>query len=144
MAQKEPEIVATITDDFKLEYAIPRMLTAKLSSIGAGKKIRLDIKRWYKKRSNPQNSYLWAVVYPTIIHYILEKTGQKFSAEDLHERYKRKYLGFERCEMMPDLIKVKSTTDLDSKEFWDDFVEYICREWAENGLYIELPVKKDE
>lgn len=138
------EIVATITDNLELKYHIPRMLTAKLGSIGKGVKVRVDIKRWYKKRSKEQNGYLWSTVYPTITQYILEKTGQKFTSENLHDRYKRKYLGYEQCEIMPDLIKVKSSTELDTKEFWDELIEHICREWAEMGLFIPMPKKVDD
>ena len=140
---KQPELVATITDYLDLDFAIPRLLTSVLAQIGKGEKVRVDIKKWYKKRSGKQNSYLWAVVYPTIIHYILEKTGQKFTKEELHDRYKKKFLGYEVCELIPDLVKVKSSTELNTKEFSDELVELICIEWADLGLYIPPPKKKE-
>ncbi len=142
--KKGPEIVATITEDFHLVYAIPRLLENRLREIGAGKKVRVDVVAWKKPRTAPQNAYLWAVVYPTIIRFIKDTTGQEFSAEDLHERYKRKYLGYEVCEIpgMEDIIRPRSSTDLDIVEFFDQLVEHICREWAELGLFIPLPNKK--
>lgn len=140
MARKNhPEIVATITDDFKLSYGIPRILELHLRTIGAGVDVRIEIVKWYKKRTRKQNAYLWAVVYPTIIVYILKTTGQRFKTEDLHERYKRKFLGYEECELMPELITVKSSTDLNTIEFSDEFVEEICIEWADLGLFIPPP-----
>jgi len=76
------------------------------------------------------------------VNYILERTGQKFSAEDLHDRYKKKFLGYEVCNIMPDLIKVKSSTETSTIEFSDEFVELICIEWADNGLFIPPPDPK--
>ena len=137
--KNHPEIVADITDEFELKFRIPKFFYLHLRTIGAGVPVRIEVFKWYKKRTRKQNAYLWAVVYPTIIAYILEKTGQKFSAEDLHERYKRKFLGFERCEIMPDLIKVKSSTETSTVEFSDEFVELICVEWSDNGLFIPPP-----
>ena len=145
MGRTKPEIVATITDDFGLDFSIPRMLDNLLREIGAGVKVRIDIRKWRKPRTGPQNAYLWAVVYPSIIRYIKDATGQKFTAEDLHERYKKKYLGYEVCDIpgMEDLVRARSSTELDSEEFWNELVEHVCREWAELGLYIPLPKKKD-
>jgi hypothetical protein len=140
------DIVATITDDYRLDYAIPRALVNRLQELGAGNRVRVDIKLWRKPRSIRQNAYLWSVVYPTIIHYIKDTTGQEFTAEDLHERYKRKYLGYEVCDIpgMEDLIRPKSSTELDMESFWLQLIEHIAREWAELGLYIELPREKQE
>jgi len=142
--RRGPEIVATITDDFDLSYAIPRVLLNRLREIGAGQKVRIDVVRWKKPRTKKQNAYLWSVVYPTICRFIKDTTGQEFTPDDLHERYKRKYLGYEICEIpgMEDLTCPRSSADCDVEEFWDQLVEHICREWAELGLYIPLPVKK--
>jgi len=138
------EIVAEIKPDYTLEYKIPRILLNRLQKIGPGKLVRVDIKEWKKPRTIKQNAYLWSTVYPTIIKYIKDATGQDFTAEDLHDRYKRKYLGYVKCEIpgMEDITRVRSSTDLDIEEFWDQLVEHICREWAELGLYIPLPKKR--
>lgn len=140
------EIVGTITEGYQLSLAIPRAMEMRLREIGAGVKVRVDVKKWRKPRTPPQNSYLWAVVYPTIVRYIKDTTGQTFTPEDLHERYKRKYLGYEQCDIpgMEDLVRPKSSTELDTEEFWDKLIEHICREWADLGLYIPLPKKKKE
>lgn len=140
------EIVGTITEEYRLSLAIPRAMEMRLREIGAGVKVQVDVKKWRKPRTPQQNSYLWAVVYPTIVRYIKDTTGQIFTSEDLHERYKRKYLGYEQCDIpgMEDLTRPKSSTELDTEEFWDQLIEHICREWAELGLYIPLPKKKKE
>lgn len=142
MAKKHPEIVATIQDDFTVKVHIPRLLKAVLAGIGAGEDIRIDIAKWYKKRTKQQNAYLWSLVYPTILKYILEKTGQTFSLDDLHDRYKKKFLGYEVCKIVPGLVKTKSSTETSTVEFSDEFVELICIEWADNGLYIPPPDPK--
>lgn len=143
---KRPEIVATITDSLELSYSVPKMLSYHLGTIGKGKRVRVDIKKYSKPSTNPQRGYLWAVVYPTICSYIFDTTGQRFTSENLHERYKKKLIGYESCELpgMIDLQKVKSTKDLTAEEFWDDFIEHVCKEWAELGLYVPLPEKKDK
>ncbi len=136
------DIVASITEDFQLRFDIPKLLRIKLSQIGPGKKVRVEIKLWRKKRTKKQNSYLWSVVYPMVVAYIKDVTGKTFTEEDLHEKYKKQYLGYETCDLVPDLIHVKSSKDLDTEEFWGQLVEHVCREWAEQGLYIPLPEKK--
>lgn len=139
---KKPELVATITEELQLHFEIPRLLRSVLAPIGIGEKVRVDIKKWYKKRSQSQNAYLWGVVYPTILQYITETTGQTFTADELHDRYKRKFIGYEECDILPGLFKTKSSTELDAKEFGDNFIEQICAEWADLGLYIPEPIKE--
>ena len=141
----KPEIVGTITEDFHLKLAIPRMMENTLREIGPGVQVTVAVKKWRKPRTGKQNSYLWAVVYPTILRYIKDCTGQDFTADQLHERYKRKYLGYEVCDVpgMDDLIKPKSSKDTDTEEFWEKLIEPICLEWSEKGAYIALPTKKN-
>lgn len=141
-----PEIEAVITDEFKLRFRFPGTMKAYLKAIGAWKPVKLKIVEQKPRRSSAQNAYLWSVVYPHIIQYIFDKTGQTFTAEQLHDRYKLKYLGYEACRIkgMEDLVRPKSSTELDIDEFWDQLIEHICREWAELGLFIPLPKKKEE
>ncbi len=142
---KQPELVATITDDLSLLYSVPRLLTYHLGTIGKGKTVTVSVKKYRKPSTNKQKAYLFAAVYPAIVAYILSTTGQRFTAEDLHTRYKKKYLGFEKCNLpgMDDLMRVRSSKDTDTGEFWGALVEPICQEWAELGLYIPLPEKPE-
>ncbi|MDH5297882.1 MAG: hypothetical protein OEV91_02585 [Desulfobulbaceae bacterium] len=142
----KPQIAADITDQFTLDFVIPRMLENLLREIGAGVRVNIDIKKWRKPNTKPQRGYLWGVVYPTIVRYIKDCVGQDFTAEQLHEQAKKQYLGYEVCQIpgMEDLVKPRSSMDLDSEEFFRDLVEHVCREWAEKGLYIPLPKKKED
>lgn len=135
---KPPEIVATITDDLSLSFAIPRMLQAVLAGIGKGEKVRVDIRKWYKKRTLDQNATIWGPDYALIIPYVLQTTGQSFDPEELHDFHKRKFLGFDEAKGFPGLYRVKSTRGLDTVGF-ATFREDYCRFWAENGLYIPDP-----
>jgi len=136
--KSKTENVATITDDLKLDYHIPRILIAVLAQIGRGEKVRVDIKKWYKKRTNDQNAVIWGPDYTLIISHILEHTGELFSPGQLHEWHKEKFIGFIKYDQIPGLYKVGSTKDMDTQEF-SEFREKYCKFWAENGLYIPDP-----
>lgn len=142
----KPEIVATITEQFTLSFAIPRMLELQLREIGAGVLVRVDVKKFRKPNTKSQRGYLWGIVYPMICQYIKDCVGQEFTPEQLHEQAKRQYLGYEVCQIpgMEGLIKPRSSMDLDSEEFFKDLVEHLCRDWAEKGLYIPLPKKENK
>ena len=144
MAKNHPEIVATITDDFDLKIHMPSRLKALLCYIGAGKQVRIDVKRWYKKRTNLQNATSWGPDYNKIIGFILEETGQLFTSDQLHEFHKETFLGFDECKLAKGLKSPKSTTQLTTVEYNESFRELYCKYWAERGLYIPDPIKKDE
>ena len=139
---KYPEIVATIakteSGNFVFYFDIPRMLQAALSAIGEGVKVRVDIKKWYKKRTIPQNNMIWGPDYALILAHIQATTGDVFSAEELHDWHKRKFLGFKESNNFPGLYRLGSTKDLDTVGF-AKFREDYCRFWAINGLYIPDP-----
>jgi hypothetical protein len=155
MARKHPEIVATIvnkmvcencghtTKGFFLLFSIPRLLMSMLCYIGVGKKVRVDIKRWYKKRTNKQNATSWGPDYNLIVAFILTETGDLFTSEQLHDFHKSTFLGFDECELAKGLKKPKSTTDLTTVEYNELFRERYCKFWAERGLYIPDPVKDE-
>jgi len=141
MKQKHPDLVATITKnergEFGLVFAIPRMLQAVLAGIGECQ-VRVDVRKWYKKRTINQNSTTWGPDYALILAHIYQTTGQSFEPEELHDWHKRKFLGFDESAKFPGLYKPKSTTDLDTvghAKFREDY----CRFWAMQGLYIPDP-----
>lgn len=65
---------------------IDRQLFASAVKQFSGSEITLTIEKRSKRRSNPQNAYLWAVVYPCVLEgligvgYDLDKTvtGKRF------------------------------------------------------------------
>lgn len=96
----------------------------------------VEVKDFKKTRTNPQNSYLWGVVYKTIS----DETG--YSCNELHELFKNSFLphkhklitiGDKSVRIMP------STTALKTDEF-NEYIELICRYAAETiGCYIPAP-----
>lgn len=96
-----------------------------------GKKIKLEPVK--AKRSNPQNAYLWGVVYETISH----DTGH--TAEELHEIYKRMFLKPKYIEYNGKEIKVPaSTTNLNKIEF-GEYLERIFAEAGNLGIHVPTP-----
>ena len=138
MAKNRPEILAEITDDFQLKFSIPSMLRAYLKQIGAGKKVRIDIARWYKRRTVKQNAVIWGPDYKIILAYLAEMVGEAWTAEELHDFHKRKFLGYKQSLIAEGLLRPKSTTRLDTLEF-SGFREKYCMFWADRGLYLPDP-----
>lgn len=134
----KPEVVATITDDLLLEYAIPRLLKAVLAGIGKGEKVRVDVKKWYKKRTIDQNATAWGPDYALILAHIKDTTGDSFTPEELHDWHKRKFLGYTESEQYPGLFKPGSTKDLDTAGF-AKFRDAYCDFWGMQGLYVPEP-----
>lgn len=79
-----------------------------------GKDIELIIKQWLKRRTLNQNAYYW-----TIVRLIGDHTG--FTAEEVHELMKRKFLSYEKQHKNKIYRFTKSTTDLNIGEF----IEYV-------------------
>ena len=120
------------------ERAIER-LSAFLGSCLPGKRIRVTVAKYVKKRSSEQNSYLWGYVYPTI----LKEGGESLSgwtAEDLHQLFLGRHFGFEVIEGFGEKRKrpIRGSSGLSTVEF-QDFVASIQQFCAEQGVYIEDP-----
>jgi hypothetical protein len=137
MKQKHPDIVATITNG-QLVFHIPRLLQAVLAGIGEGALCRVDVKKFYKKRTDSQNATIWGPDYALILAYIFQTTGQSFEAEELHRWHKEKFLGFEASTVHPGLHKLRSTKVLNTAEFVE-FREKYCKYWAGCGLWVPDP-----
>jgi len=58
----------------------------ELSKFDEGEEVRVEIEKWFKKRSNPQNRYYWGVVIDILSFH----TG--YTSEELHEALKAKFL----------------------------------------------------
>lgn len=100
-----------------------------------GKNITLRITKTSKKRTLPQNAYLWSTVYPLIAEFIGD------TAEGVHESMGEMFL---RYQDKHGLWKVRSTTSLEPEQFWN-YVEQ-ARMWASSflNIYIPDPEKKDK
>ena len=97
--------------------------------IHEGKDVVVTIEKPTKNRSNPQNSYLWAVPYKIIA----DETGD--DAKSVHHAMAEMFLSSPGNVVK----KVKSTTKLSTVEF-NEYVDNVIK-WAAMflGVYIPLP-----
>ena len=98
-----------------------------------GKQVRLEITGLSKKveRTLKQNNYYWGVV----VKYISDEIGD--SKDDIHSVLRTMFLSVEKLINDVSFMFIKSTTDLDTKEFNDYVTE--CRNWASSFLNLYLP-----
>lgn len=132
------EIISQVKDG-KLTRNIPQ-LTEVIKSF-EGKEITIKIEKRKKKRSNPQNSYLWSCVYP-IVQNCLKEAGSTFSINDVHELLKCKFLKetiLVNEETGECIERIKSTTELSTVQFMEYIMEIqkLTEEWF--GVIIPDP-----
>ena len=106
----------------------------------AGKRVTIKLSPYQKKRSLSQNSYLWGVVYPPIVHMFRE-AGNSVDAEDVHSYLKEHVGKLKQIFVTADgeiLTGAGSTAKLSTMEM-EVYLEKI-RAWAaEHGVFIPLP-----
>jgi hypothetical protein len=101
----------------------------QISSIPYDGSMVVDIKKYVKKRTNPQNSLAWAGMLNDFSQQV-EIDGRKFLPESWHEVLKKNFLpekfdqeltlpGYKKWEELPDgsMKLVGSTTKLTTKGF---------------------------
>ncbi len=95
----------------------------------------LDIKKRVRKRTNPQNNYLWGVAYPAIMKHL-----PGWDADDVHEYCLGECFGWERLGGLgrAKLKPVKRSSKLSVTEFMD-YVAWIQRDMAGRGIYVPDP-----
>jgi hypothetical protein len=95
------------------------------------------IRPYKSKRSLDQNALHWKRMDIIRLH-IADSTGQVFSAEDVHEFFKKKFLPVRLIEIGGESVKVRrTTTQLNTKEF-SEFMDNIDRYCIEH-LQLWLP-----
>jgi len=90
-----------------------------------GKTITITIEKAKKKRSNPQNNFLWGIVYP-VMQQALKDAGNLMPINDVHELLKLRFLKetIMLNEQTGEVIeRVKSTTELSTTGFMDYIAE---------------------
>lgn len=106
----------------------------------AGKRVRITICQYQKKRSSPQNQYYWGVVIAAITQMFREM-GNSVDDEDVHEFLKMRVGKLAQVFVTPDGEVVKglgSTKRLTTTEM-EVYLEK-CRAFAaEFGTVIPLP-----
>jgi len=100
--------------------------------------VEMILRRRRRIRSIRANAYYWGVV----LDVISDATG--FTSEELHQVFKRKFLGYYRSYKGKKFIFVRSTASLSSFDFWE-YINKIC-EFAskEFQIYVPAPGEFDE
>jgi hypothetical protein len=101
------------------------------------------IRKYKSKRTLSQNALHWKRLDIIRMH-IADSTGQIFSAEELHDFFKRRFLPVRLVEIDGDVEKVaQTTTDKDTKQM-AEFMDAIDRYCIERlGLYLPVPGMED-
>jgi hypothetical protein len=101
-----------------------------------GQHVVVSVSKRKISRTNSQNSYLWAVVYPTIADY----TG--YTSDDLHYRVEP-ILALRTITDENGLRVVKKTSSMSTSEFsaYVDAVKLWA--WHELNLYVPEPNEKE-
>lgn len=106
----------------------------------AGKRVRIKLSIYQKKRSQNQNAYYWSVVIGAITQ-LFRENGNYVDAEDVHEFLKLRVGKLAQVIVLPDGEVVKglgSTAKLSTIEM-EVYLEK-CRAFAaEYGVVIPLP-----
>jgi hypothetical protein len=104
-------------------------------------RVFITVEKFYKKRSNPENSYYWAVVVLYFVQGWLEVTGEKITHEEAHNKLKDMFSKEETPNIKTG--EIMTTTKSTTKHSTVEFEEYLleCRRFiAENfGMVVPLP-----
>ena len=114
---------------FKGKSSIKEWVIEISSKLDKDKEYILEIKENKNKRSNPQNRYLWGVVYPIIGN----KLG--YDTETIHEVFKQKF--GEKVTLRNNITIPKSTTKYSTSEF-EQYINNICI-FASEYLKLQIP-----
>lgn len=121
LVSKTGKFIPDNEDDFRNEFL-------RLS----GKMVEVVVRQMRNKRSNNQNRYLWGVCYKLIS----EETG--YEKNKLHEMFKQMFLDEIILINGKEYHTVKGSSELDTIDFSDEFVEKI-RLWAAQEINCYIP-----
>lgn len=110
-------------------------VVAVLSVLPKDKPYVIEVSEQKQTRSLEQNSYLWGVVYPTIMDHLIG-----WDAEDIHEFFLGEHFGWETIDGLgkKKLKPIKRSSRLSTKEFKEHW-EFIQRYMANKGVDIPDP-----
>jgi len=103
-----------------------------------GKRVKVTVEQYQRRRSDEQNKFLWGYVYPHILASVPDMAG--WTADDLHDFFLIEHFGYEvisgfgRQRIKP----LRRSSKLTTGEF-ADYVAHIQQFMAERGVYIEDP-----
>ena len=131
-----------------MKYTISRIEIAdKASQVVAGLPITdppwvVSVEQQKSRRSLDQNALLWKW-YDVIRQHMGDTTGEWYSAEQVHEYFKAKFLPSRVVDMGDGPIRCRATTTKLSVEDMHKYMEKIDRYCADR-LHLILPVRGDE
>lgn len=130
-----------VNDSGKLELVSRDLFLADIAQY-KGKDVVISIKQKRNSRSLKQNAYYWVCVQ--LAHSQMLELGNEYTENQVHEFFKSKFLQVQetitnrKTGETENVMRVKSTTELDVKEF-NEYIEKIARFCAE-FLDIEIPL----
>lgn len=114
----------------KLEYEQPDLVYNYLLSLNG--KVEIVIRKYHLKRTLKQSYYYWGIV----IRIIADETGH--SSDEIHELMKQMFLKDVIIIKGDKYETVRSTTDLDTMQFSQDYIKRI-KQWAWSELNLIIP-----
>lgn len=109
-----------------------------------GKDIVIKIEKAKKKRSNPQNAYMWGVVLP-IMRQALKDSGYLMTNESVHEMLKLRFLKesiLVNEETGECVERIKSTTELSTTQIMEYFMD--IQKFASEYFGVNIPEPNEE
>lgn len=108
-----------------------------------GKKLIVKFEKYFERRSNAQNRYMWGVVVPTVRAWLLETTGEKYTADEVYYWLNQEVLRNKPKVTLVNGIDVitltgKRFSQMSTKEF-AEAVEELFKYFAEKNLVIPIP-----
>ena len=126
----------------KLSIVRRQLFVESLQTLTNGR-YRVSIEKLYRKRSNPQNAYLWGVVYPLVLQGFNQVGYNLIDNEEVHSfcknRFLKKMLVSDSGEMFE---TIGSTRKLTTMEF-NEYIENI-KQFAYEYLNMNIPEPNEE
>lgn len=95
---------------------------------------QFEVSEYRRRRTHEQNAYLWGVVYATLER----ETGQE--AQDWHEFWLGEHFGWDTTVLFGrKKLKPKRRSSRMSTVEFAEYIDFIARRCAEQGLYIPPP-----
>lgn len=141
---KALDIIGKVDETGKLQC--DRQFFADVVKSFSGKEVVITIAKRTKKRSNPQNAYLWGVVYPLLLQGLVDVGYdiEKGSTELIHEWSKKEFLPAIKIERdNGDTLSIPAST---AKLTTVEFMEYIERiaQFSAEYLGVVIPPPNTE
>lgn len=137
---KKLETYGTI-ESGKLKIIHKDRFTEAIKTLKDGR-YRLTLEKVYRKRSNPQNAFLWGVVNPLVLEG-LKVVGYDLDLDAVHDLLKFKFLKKDIVNEDGEVLEtIGSTANLTTSEFMDYLVE--VKKWSMEYLNVYIPEPNEQ